>query len=165
MGNAYFFDTNVWMFIFGPIAGADKRKQSIYSNLLREIQSRKATIFISSLVLSEYVNAVLRLGFRSWKRRTGNQNADFKTSYRCTDDYQSTLEDAVLQVQEILKVSERRPDDFHLVDINNVLASMNQKADYNDAYYIRNCERQKMKLVSDDADMQNVDCVITVITA
>ncbi len=163
--NAYFFDTNVWIFIFAPIAGADKKKQSVYSSLLKDIQSRNATIFISSLVLSEYINAMLRMGFKQWKRVTGNVNADFKRDYRSTDDYQTTLEDAVLQVNEILKVCDKRPDDFHTIDIDSVLASMNQDADYNDAYYIKNCENQKMKFVSDDLDIQKVNSSITLITA
>ena len=163
--NSYFFDTNVWIFIFAPIAGADKKKQSAYSSLFKDIQSKNATIFISSLVLSEYINAVLRMGFKQWKRVTGNVNADFKRDYRSTDDYQTTLEDAVLQVKEILKVCVKRPDDFHIIDIDNVLASMNQDADYNDVYYIKDCEKLKMKFVSDDSDIQKLDSTITLITA
>lgn len=163
--NSYFFDTNVWIFIYGPIAGTDKKKQSVYSSLLKDIQSRNAAIFVSSLVLSEYINAVLRMGFAQWKRVTGNRNADFKRDYRSTEDYKVTLEDAVLQVEEILKVCIKRPDDFHIININSVLASMNQDADYNDAYYIKDCEKQNMKFVSDDSDIQKVNGAITLITA
>ena len=163
--NAYFFDTNVWMFIFAPIAGTKKKKQSVYSSLLKDIQSRNATIFISSLVLSEYINAVLRMGFKQWKRVTGNVNADFKRDYRNTNDYQTILEDAVLQVKEILKVCVKRPDDFQIIDIDCILASMNQDADYNDIYYIKDCEKHKMKFVSDDSDIQNVNSPISFITA
>jgi predicted nucleic acid-binding protein len=163
--NAYFFDTNVWIYIFAPIAGTDKRKQSVYSSLLKDIQSRNATIFVSSLVLSEYINAMLRMGFKQWKRVTGNVNADFKKDYRNTEDYQTTLEDAVLQVKEILKVCTKRPDDFHIIDIDSVLVSMNQDADYNDVYYIKDCENQKMKFVSDDTDIQKVNSSIMLITA
>lgn len=51
--SAYFFDTNIWLFIFGPVASTNKRKQSIYSQLLKNILSRNAVVFVSSLVLSE----------------------------------------------------------------------------------------------------------------
>lgn len=163
--NAYFFDTNIWFFIYGPISGYERTKQNAYARLLKDIQSRNATIYISSLVLSEYINTVLRKGFRQWKRETGNVNADFKSDYRNTDDYQTTLEDAVIQVKEILKMCTKRPDDFQIIDINSVLASMNQDADYNDAYYIKVCEKQKMKFVSDDADIQKVNSSITLLTA
>lgn len=163
--SAYFFDTNVWIYIYGPIASAEQKKQAIYSTLLRNIIDHKATIFVSSLVLSEYINAVLHIGFKQWKRATGNFNANFKFDYRITADYQDRLKEAVLQVQEILKVCERRPDDFHIVNIGVILASMNQNADYNDAYYIHDCEKIGMKLVSDDSDMKNVQSAITLITA
>lgn len=161
----YFFDTNVWVFIYGPIAGVDQKKQVAYSRLLRDILDHKATIYVSSLVLSEYINAVLHIGFNLWKRKTGNINARFKSDYRITADYLDRLNEAILQVQEILKVSERRPDDFHIVSINAILASMNQSADYNDAYYVNDCETIGMCLVSDDADMKNVQSCITLITA
>lgn len=163
--SAYFFDTNVWLFIYGPIAGTNQRKQVVYSRLLKDIISHKATIFVSSLVLSEYINAVLHIGFKQWKRVSGNINANFKTDYRPTADYLDRLNEATLQVQEILKVCSRRPDDFHIVNIDTILSSMNQNADYNDAYYIHDCEKIGLKLVSDDTDMQRVTSPITLITA
>lgn len=162
---AYFFDTNVWLFIYGPVAGTNKRKQSVYANLLKEIISRKATVFVSSLVLSEYINAVLHLGFKQWKRSTDNVNANFKTDYRNTKDYSETLTDAIQQVQAILSVCKKRPDDFHIVNIGNILQSMGQNADYNDAYYVHDCEKIGMNMVSDDTDMQNMQSAIFLITA
>lgn len=163
--SAYFFDTNVWLLIYGPMAGTTPRKQAIYSNLLRDIINRKAQIHISSLILSEYINFVLRFGFRQWKRLTGNVNAEYKKDYRVTQDYKDRLADAVLQVQDILQVCTKRPDDFHIVDIDSILASMNQNADYNDAYYLHDCEKMGLILVSDDGDMQNVQSKITLVTA
>lgn len=163
--NVYFFDTNVWVFIFAPIAGTDKRKQSCYSKLLKEICSLDATIFVSSLVLSEYVNAVLRIGFKQWKNSNGIQNADFKFDYRVTNDYLTTLKDAVCQVEEILKICKKRPDDFHIIDLKSVLDQMNQNADYNDSYYVKDCEKMHMIFVSDDTDIQKIQSSIKLITA
>ncbi len=163
--SVYFFDTNVWLFIFGPVAGTNRRKQDAYSRLLREIISHKATIYVSSLVLTEYINVVLHIGFKQWQRISCNNNANFKFDYRVTADYLDRLNEAVLQVKEILKVSQRRPDDFHIVDIDHILSSMNQNADYNDVYYLHDCEKIGMKLVSDDSDMQSLQGAITLITA
>ena len=163
--SAYFFDTNVWLFIYGPVAGTNQRKQGIYSRLLKDIISHNAVVFVSSLVLSEYINAVLHIGFKQWKRITGNTNASFKHDYRITDDYLDRLNEAILQVQEILKVCNKRPDDFHIVNIDSILGLMNHDADYNDSYYIHDCQEIGLKLVSDDSDMQNVQSPITLITA
>lgn len=76
--DSYFFDTNVWMFLFAPLAGSKASKQRTYSKLLGEIMSRKATVWINSLVVAEYVNAVLRLEFKQWKRRESLYNPQIR---------------------------------------------------------------------------------------
>lgn len=161
---AYLFDTNVWLHIYGPVAGSTTRKQQVYSSLLNEILSRKAVLYVTSLNLSEYVNVVLKMGFKQWKRATNNYNANFKTDYRPTDDYKTTLEDAVAQVEDILKITTHRPDDFNAIKINDVLEAMKESSDYNDAYFVKCCERGGIKFVSDDNDITNITSSITVIT-
>ena len=162
----YFFDTNVWLFIYGPVAGYDVPKQKKYSSLLSDILSRGAGLYITSLVVAEYINRVLRIGFMSWKRedRTNRINSDFKKDYRPTEDYADALQDAVLQVKEILKCAAKRPDDFHRIEMDSLLQKMEQDCDYNDAYIIECCERCNMTLVSDDRDLQGVDSNITLLT-
>lgn len=83
----YFFDTNVWMFLFAPLASSKFYKQKTYSSLLKEIMSRNATIWINSLVVAEYVNAVLKLEFKQWMKRNKLTNADFKHDFRPTNEY------------------------------------------------------------------------------
>lgn len=160
----YLFDTNVWLYIYGPVAGSNTNKQRIYSKLLNSILERKAVIFITSLVLSEYINRVLRIGFQQWKNN-GNYNADYKRDYRGTDDYKENLADAIAQVEEILKITQRRPDDFNAMDINAILAEMSQSSDYNDSYIVKCCENANIKFVSDDRDIININSTITVIRA
>lgn len=164
--NSYFFDTNVWLFINGPVAGTNQKKQDAYSALLREIIDLKATIFISSLVLAEYINAVLRIGFLNWKQQTKNPSADYKRDYRPTDDYYNTLKDAISQIEDILKIAQKKPDDFNSINISDVLDRMSNKADFNDVYIAKVCEcRSSVKLVSDDADLQSLNMNIMLITA
>lgn len=160
----YLFDTNVWLYIYGPVAGSNAKKQQIYSNLLNSILERKAVIFITSLVLSEYINRVLRIGFQQWKNN-GNYSADYKRDYRRTDDYKDTLADAIAQVEDILKITQRRPDDFNAMDINAILAAMSQSSDYNDSYLVKCSENANIKFVSDDRDIISINSPITVIQA
>lgn len=160
----YLFDTNVWLYIYGPVAGSNAKKQRIYSNLLNSILERKAVIFITSLVLSEYINRVLCIGFQQWKDN-GNYSADYKRDYRGTDDYKDNLADAIAQVEDILKITQRRPDDFNAIDINAILAAMSQSSDYNDSYLVKCCENANIKFVSDDRDIISINSPITVIQA
>ena len=162
---SYLFDTNVWLYIFGPVAGSNARKQRLYSELLNTIISRKGTIFITSLVIAEYVNRVLRLGQKQWNMMNGYRQSDFKHDYRPSEHYKETLEDAIAQVNEILKITTKRPDDFNTIDITSVLRSMSQSLDYNDSYLVKCCEVGGMKLVTDDKDMEAINPNITVIRA
>lgn len=155
-GDVFFFDTNVWMCIFGPLAGTRKAKQKAYSNLLKAIQTARASIFVSSLILAEYVNACLQISFKMWKRLPENVMAlDFKRDYRGTEDYRETLKDLKGQVRDILQLADRISDSFNAVDVVRFFDM--QDIDFNDAYYIELCNMQSNKiiLVTDDKDILN----------
>ena len=160
----FMFDTNVWIFIYGPIAGVEQTKQEQYSALLQEILSRNAGIYVTSIIVSEYINVVLHIGFKQWKKANNYLNADFKHDYRPTEHYSSILQDAVAQVKEILSISQKRPDDFHRIDIDAMLKKLNNDYDYNDAYIVKCCEQDHLTLVSDDTDLSSVNSSITLLT-
>ncbi|MBP3198033.1 MAG: PIN domain-containing protein [Butyrivibrio sp.] len=161
----FFFDTNVWMFIFAPLAGAKQEKQRVYSGFLKDIISRGDTIWINSQVVAEYINRCLRMEFDQWKKQTRNPLADYKRDFRPTEDYQSALKSAKSLISVILQKCTRHPDDFHRIDINAIISSMGASCDYGDAIMIELCQRKKFKLVTDDADMTKNELPITVITA
>lgn len=161
----FFFDTNVWMFLFAPLAGAKQNKQKAYSKLLGEIISRGATIWINSQVVAEYINRCLRMEYEVWKKDPQNCNANFKHDFRQTEDYKSTLRDTKSQVSSILQKSTRYPDDFHTIDVDGIISSMGTSLDYGDAVIVDLCKRRKFKLVTDDGDMTNTVFSFDVITA
>lgn len=165
--DSLYFDTNVWLHIYGPIASARKEKQRAYSCLLEQAISRDATIWITSMVLSEYINRVLRIGFKQWMEKEHLEQADFKHDYRLTEDYKETLEDVKQQVRDILCIKQvsKRSDDFNSLNINTIIDSMQSTCDYNDVYIIRCCEKNNLKLVSDDTDMQTINSRVKMITA
>lgn len=163
----YLFDTNVWIFLFAPIAGSEKYKQKEYSRLLADIMRRKATLWITSLIVSEYVNAVLRMAFKQWMHKNRLISADYKHDFRPTEDYRTTLQDVKAQVSGILRICERRPDDFNHIDIGTIISSMGvTEYDFGDAMIADVCKRnQEIRLVTDDTDITGADLPFTVITA
>lgn len=161
----FFFDTNIWMFIFAPLAGAKPYKQKAYSKLLRDIVSRGATIWINSQVIAEYINRCLRMEFEKWKKRSQSYTADFKNNFRSTSDYASTLQDTKSQVSAILQKATRYPDDFHMIDVNAIISSMGNSLDYGDAIIVDLCKRKNFKLVTDDSDITETEFTFKVITA
>ena len=162
-GESYFFDNNVWMLLFSPIANSKQQSQRKYSRLLSEICSRNGMIFVSSLILSEYVNSNLRLSFNLWKKRSGNIFADYKRDYRPTQEYRDEVAAVESQVKDILKIAVRKPDDFNSINIDSILENMGN-SDFNDEYYIRLCELNNLKLVTDDSDMLGTQCNVEIIT-
>lgn len=164
--NSYMFDTNVWLYIYGPMAGAEKKKQGLYASLLREIADRNAGLFITSMVLSEYINRVLRMSFELWKRNSGNFTADYKRDYRGTEDFKDSLADIKAQVKEIMSnCMANASDDFNSLEVNAIIDSMSNTADFNDVYLVSLCESRKWCFVSDDKDIQNIPSNIKLITA
>lgn len=164
--NSYMFDTNVWLYIYGPMADAEQNKQRQYTQLLREIADNKAGLFITSMVLSEYINRVLRMNFGQWKRSIGNEKADYKKDYRNTEDYKDTLADVKAQVRDIMSnCTERMPDNFNYLNVVAIVESMGTTADFNDIYLVRRCEASNICFVSDDKDIQNIPSNIKLITA
>lgn len=163
--DSYIFDTNVWLFLFGPLAGSNEREQRAYSHLLKEIQDRKAIIFITSLILSEYINAALRMNFRLWKIENDYNNADFKHDYRPSEHYKMALNDVKEQVKIILQCTEKRNDDFRDMSFISMHPLLDNDCDYNDAYLLQYCQKNKFNLVTDDGDITKQDVSIKVITA
>ena len=54
----FFFDNNIWIFLFCPIGNHDKNKQKIYSSFLQSVRQANATIWIKmqylQLIIPQY---------------------------------------------------------------------------------------------------------------
>lgn len=162
--NSYFFDANIWLYLFAPIHSYELPKQEEYARLLSNIKSRNATIFLSSLVVSEFINRRLRMGFDQWKDSVGDSSLQFKRDYRNTTDYKETLEEAQQSVLEILKVATKRSDEYADSNFQSIKTWMGKGCDFNDAYYIMYCRKNSFKFVTDDHDISSQDIGVEVIT-
>ena len=120
----------------------------------------------SSLILSEYINRSLRLHFDQLIVAEGRIKSftDFKKVYRCTKDYYSSLKTTISEVDDILQISERRPDDFNSIRIGDILNNMTTESDFNDSYYVELCHRNNLILVTDDKDLINTQKNINIVT-
>lgn len=158
----FFFDNNIWMFLFSPIGNYEKNKQSSISSFLRLLKTTNCDIVLNSLILSEFSNANLRLDFNLWKNETNNFSADYKKDYLTSSRYKNTEKVIESCINQILKLSERFSDDFNRIDIEKVL--MNFKTiDFNDAYYLELCTQNNWFFVSDDGDFQKINHSVTVL--
>lgn len=152
----YFFDNNIWMYIFCPLGSYNQIKQKHYSNLLQNIQSLKCCIFINSLILSEFSNRYLRMDFELWKKETKNYSADYKLNYVSSERYKETVKEIKNSIHKIMNICEKSNDNFNAIDLNKVLNHFTF-IDFNDSYYVEIANMFKWKFVTDDSDFIKYD--------
>lgn len=162
----FFFDNNVWMLLFSSaISGSRPREQHAYGNLLKSIICAHATIFTNSLVASEYVNTNLRLDFQRWQRLPENiGRTSYKYDYRPSKAFQECRDTTYAELEDILKISFRKPDDFNAIQPSEILGALGARMDFNDAYFASFCSLNKIILVTDDHDLFDTPLNIKILT-
>jgi predicted nucleic acid-binding protein len=152
--DVFFFDNNIWMHLFCPIGNFNQSRQKVYSSFLQSVQTSRATIFISSLVLSEFTNSYLRLDFAQWKNTTKNYSADYKKDYVASSQYVTTVNEIKIHLNRIMRFCEKSSDNFNAININDVFSHI-QSIDFNDSYYLELSRLDNWKIVTDDKDFTN----------
>jgi predicted nucleic acid-binding protein len=149
--DVFFFDNSVWMYLFCPLGSYNNIKQKRYSSFLQNIKSSNSTIFICSLVLSEFSNRYLRMDFERWKDETRNNLAVFKSEYIGTQRYNNTILEIKRNIKQILSFCDITPDNFNAIDINAIFTHFSE-IDFNDSYFIELAKLGNWKIVTDDHD-------------
>jgi len=147
----FFFDNNIWMYLFCPLGNYNKSHQKQYSIFLQCVRTSHSTVFINSMVLSEFANRYLRMDFEQWKKDPGNYYAEFKKDYVGSLRYISIIDEIKIQINQIMKFCEKTSDNFNAIDLKNVFNHFRQ-IDFNDSYYIELAKLSKWKIVTDDQD-------------
>lgn len=159
----FFFDNNIWMFLFCPIGNVNRKLQDEYSKFLSTINRRRCAIFINSLVLSEFANRCLRLDYDLWKKLPVNLGKDFKRDYSLTNQYFDTVIGIKSAISQIMHFAIKGNDNFNSIDFNCVLANFG-KVDFNDSYYVQLCIERNWKFVTEDHAIRNLPSSVTIVT-
>jgi predicted nucleic acid-binding protein len=155
-GDKLFFDTNVWLYLYCPIGNYRKKKIARYDSFLKKAIQAKATICVSSLVLSEFCNTYARLEFNILKRRT-KESLDFKRDFKRTPAYKKVMtEIRHVVTNQILKIASPVDDKFDAIDRDKLMGLI-AEADFNDAYYCLLSRAENMMVVTDDGDFATLD--------
>jgi len=160
----FFFDNNIWMLLYCPIGNYHSKKQKEYSAFYKLILQSKASVFVNSLVLSEFCNAWLRLEFNQWKKDPKHISADYKKDFVPTETFKQTVEDIKPIVKRIIQSSHQAADDFNSINIDNIFRHFGM-VDFNDSYYVELALRNGWKIVTDDRDFHKVTSSVICITA
>ena len=72
--DTFFFDNNIWMYLFCPLLGASQQRYiNGYSEFLEKVLNAESSVFVSSLILSEFYNAYIQLDYKRVK--AGNEDS------------------------------------------------------------------------------------------
>lgn len=161
----FFFDTNIWILLYGTVANFQLKDQKSYSKLLEELLSRDISISITSGVISEFANVILKRDFNQWVKNNKLVEQDFKRNFVGTNNYKNSVELITRNISSILKLPNiiKIPDNFNSQDLEIVLKNF-ELVDFNDAYIYEIAKSNNYKIVTNDKDFQKIYGNVTIIT-
>ena len=150
----FLIDTNIWLYLFCPIGNYKTKQIKPYEDFFDKAIKNGSIFFISSLILSEFINRYLRLEYAILNVQNNNAFPDFKKDFRPSQEYKavSSIIYTTLK-QNILKIAKSLDDSFTTLNIDQIVASIGD-IDFNDEYISHLSIRSKFKLVTNDADLK-----------
>ena len=155
------FDTNIWMYIYGPQIPRDPLA-NVYSDAFKRILLSQSKIFVDVLVLSEFINTYSRYEFnRAFP--PDKRKINFK-AYKKTAAYQAVAKAIADESRRILKNCIRTESHFESVDIDKLLDDFESNCpDFNDQIFAELCKAKNLKLITHDGDFAGSG--LTILTA
>ncbi len=148
-------DTNILIFAFYPL-NTNQDKVSMYTSILGKLKANNNQIFISSSVVSEFVNRWLRLDFEK-NFQDDQKTKDFKKDYRVSENYKKTI-------TLILKTIKKIYNNYNIFNIDDSYVEFdifgrykNIDIDFNDLILIHIAEKNDLKILTDDKDLKNIE--------
>lgn len=163
-------DTNIWLLTKNPYrAKTDTEKVQLYDAYLNELIDSGAQMFVTTEVIGEYLNRILRNAFTTWKKSVNDDNADYKRAFRRNDNeqYISAFEYAkAVLTDEILIL----PNMTLLDTVSNRTTEIIQKSDhtsldFTDELLISTAKANDLSIFTDDKDYLKKDMRLTIFTA
>jgi len=151
-GDKFFFDANIWIYLYCPIGNHKRNVIKKYDSFLKKALRAKSSIFISSLVLSEFFNSWIRLEFNILKESDSDKYVDFKKDFRGTTPYkQSVFTIKTTVTKQIMKIAKRTDDEFEHISLDELFKGI-EGSDFNDNYYLTMADSKSFKIVTNDYD-------------
>jgi len=149
-GKGYFFDTNIWLYIYGPIGWPDQRSDA-YSRALKEIRNSDGTIYINCMIISEFINAFARIEFKQQTNFT--RFKEFRNSLA----FRAIAQDIAYNVRKILRNTLACDPELQAIDLPKVMDLFEQgKYDFNDLLFAQICRAKNMVFVTHDKDFSEL---------
>ncbi len=152
----FFFDANIWIYLYAPLSEFDKDKQEKYSSLLEKIMTRQAQIVINNMIVSEIANVIIRDRFKKYKQEKSIE-IKFKEFWE-TDECKKAVKEIksiiylILELPNIQQIS----DNFNSLNLKDEIDDYYGVLDFNDTSIVNLCKKNNYNLVSADRDFDNI---------
>ncbi len=161
----FFFDTNIWLYLFCPIGQYRQELVDEYNKFFLKVLQKKCKIYTSSIVLSEFFNTYSRIEFNIKKQQQPHKYRQYKRDFRNSEEFGDLSKDICELINsKILKYANKLNDRFDSMDLNTILLP-NNNYDFNDIYLAQLCLREEIKILTNYGDFQKINSNIEIITA
>lgn len=149
-----FIDNSILLYAFAPIGNYNEKLQQSVTRFLQSAKTIGSSFYITSLVISEFQNKILKDFFEDFKYKNSHQKSDIslKKDYRPSETYKEDIKILTSATNNAIKFCDRFPDDFQQIDMKTILENTNY-CDYNDAYFIELANRKDWMIVTRDRDI------------
>ena len=149
----FLIDTNVWLYLFCPLGNYKPFIIKPYENFFDRAIKNGSVFYISSLIVSEFINRYFRLEFNILN--TNNKiYKDFKKDFRPSQHYKSIAKTIRSTLkQNILKIAKPLDDNFSNLDINKIVDSIDT-IEFNDEYISTLSLHSNLKIITSDSDFK-----------
>ncbi len=160
----FLIDANIWLFLFCPLGGYKTHIIKKYDRFLKQAMTQNAGIFVSALILSEFINRYLRLEFNLLRTKDPAKYADFKKDFRNTTEGKALVQ-IVYDIikRQILTIATPIADQFHQMKMDELLTGT-EGVDFNDVCYLHLANLEDLKVVTDDSDFSTSPLNVTFLT-
>jgi hypothetical protein len=150
-----FFDTNIWILIYGFAADAAKYKRDLYSAGYKQLLDRKNVVVLNDYVVGEFFNRCTKFEYeiiKNEKESAGEVMPPLK-SFRQSAEFTSKLEGIRDTCLHMLDDCEFVSVEGRHYDIESIVADCCAEcADFSDLVLIEFCREEKLCVMTDDAD-------------
>jgi predicted nucleic acid-binding protein len=155
LAGGFLFDTNVWVYLQGPLQDYMSAPARAYSAFLGRVIAAGGSLHLPQLVLAEFGNVALNI----LAKANGWQPGSAKIHQHA--DYKKWVVDVCDSIHAVASDCARLDDGFSDLDLADLTAKIERtKLDLNDHLISEICRRKGLILVTHDRDFAQVDLPI-----
>ena len=148
----FFFDTNIWIYLLYPQQGVSEKYINQYSDFYSKILTKDKLIATDLLQISELINAIINIEYRKYSKQEKVATLKLK-EWKETSSFTNVLKELKIITDNLLRNTTLVSGIFNDAESKDLVSDCD-KADFNDLYFVRLAEKQRLNIVTHDFDFK-----------